>query len=43
MCDFNNLPAKERLMYQELWKEKDYLEHLLKCKIEAKKTNSTND
>ena len=40
MCDFNNLPAKERLMYQELWKEKDYLEHLLKCKIEAKKSGN---
>ena len=40
MCDFNNLPAKERLMYQQLWIEKDYLERLLKCKIEARKSSN---
>lgn len=40
MCDFNELPNKERLMYQQLWKEKDYLEHLLKCKIEARKSSN---
>lgn len=33
MCDFYNLPAKERLMYQELWKNKEHVENLLDCKI----------
>ena len=40
MCDFNNLPSNERLLYQQLWKDKDYLEHLLKCKIEPRKSSN---
>ena len=40
MCDFNNLPAKERMMYQQLWNDKDSVESLLNCKIVPRKNGN---
>lgn len=40
MCDFNDLPSKEQLMYHQLWKDKDSVESLLNCSIVPRKNGN---
>ena len=40
MCDFNDLPSKEQLMYHQLWNDKDSVESLLNCSISPRKNGN---
>lgn len=39
MCKFKEMPKMERQMYQQLWKEKEYVEKLLNCTISPRKSS----